>query len=294
MMRKRGRGISMSERLHSTSEPQSRPHSQPSLHLPPHRQSRSERLPQSHRQSSQAASQATVSTPLSNDSGASMCGTSNSKKGRGSARSLSIWGTGEKLHVNFNEMQPIGLNATKLTSQLGYIARDSHRVPLTYVSWSDMPEDILDDIWRDVEDNTNAPAEYKDNCLRSVGKYWKDWKGRLKSKYFNTYKTNEERIKNVPPRVESNQWNTLVQYWGSEEAAVLVDKNKRNREQQGLLHRTGRTSFAELRRELASKGEATDRMSVFVKSRQDKSGRAPDEETAEVIVSVPSQQERLL
>ncbi|KAK1273579.1 Cytokinin dehydrogenase 5 [Acorus gramineus] len=213
-----------------------------------------------------------------------MCGTSNSEKGRGSTRSLSIWGTGEKLHVNFNEMmQPIGLNATKLTSQLGYIARDSHRVPLTYVSWSDMPEDVLDDIWRDVEDNTNAPAEYKDSCLRSIGKYWKDWKGRLKSKYFNAYKTNEERIKNVPPRVESNQWNTLVQYWGSEEAAVLADKNKRNREQQGLLQRTGRTSFAELRRELASKREATDRMSVFVKSRQDKSGRAPDEKTAEVI-----------
>ncbi|KAK1268170.1 hypothetical protein QJS04_geneDACA013799 [Acorus gramineus] len=137
MMRKRGHGISMSERLHSTSEPQSRPHSQPSLQLPPHRQSRSERLPQSHRQSSQATSQATVSTPLSNDSGASMCGTSNNRKGRGSARSLSIWGTGEQLHINFNEMmQPIGLNATKLTSQLGYIARDSHRVPLTYVSWS--------------------------------------------------------------------------------------------------------------------------------------------------------------
>ncbi|KAK1313370.1 hypothetical protein QJS10_CPA06g01144 [Acorus calamus] len=142
-----------------------------------------------------------------------------------------------------------------------------------------MPEDVL----RDVEDNTNAPAEYKDNCLRSVGKYWKDWKGCLKSKYFNAYKMNEERIKNVPPRVESNQWNTLVQYWGTEEAAVLADKNKRNREQQGLHHRTGRTSFAELRRELANKGDATDRMSVFVKSRQDTSGRAPDEETAEVI-----------
>ncbi|KAK1322792.1 hypothetical protein QJS10_CPA02g00539 [Acorus calamus] len=134
-----------------------------------------------------------------------------------------------------------------------------------------------------IQDNTNALAEYKDNCLRSVGKYWKDWKGRLKSKYFNAYKTNEERRKNVPPRVESNQWNTLVQYWGSEEATVLADKNKRNREQQGLLHRTGRTSFAELRRELASKGEATNRMSVFVKSRQDESGRAPDEETTEVI-----------
>ncbi|KAK1297634.1 Peptide methionine sulfoxide reductase A5 [Acorus calamus] len=35
---------------------------------------------------------------------------------------------------------------------------------------------------------------------------------------------------------------------------------------------------------LASKGEATDRMSVFVKSRQNKSGHAPDEETSEVIV----------
>ncbi|KAK1282305.1 Peptide methionine sulfoxide reductase A5 [Acorus calamus] len=33
---------------------------------------------------------------------------------------------------------------------------------------------------------------------------------------------------------------------------------------------------------LASKGEATDRMSVFVKSHQDKSGHAPDEETTEV------------
>ncbi|KAK1286299.1 hypothetical protein QJS10_CPB20g01679 [Acorus calamus] len=282
MPRRRARGISMSEKPHSTTIVDTTSQQQPK----PHRQSSSELQTQRH--SSQATSEATVSAPLSHDIGPSTSGTTDSRKGRGSSRPLSIWGTGQKLYVNFNEMmQPIGPNARKLASQLGYIARDNNKVPLTYVTWSDMPEDVLEDIWKDVQDNTNAPLRYKDICLRSVAK---SWKARLKSKHYYAYETDEERLKNIPPRIEPKQWSILVQYWSSEKAKVMAEKNKRNREHQGLLHRTGRTSFAELRRELASKGDNTDRMNVFVKSRQNKSGHALDVETVEVISHM---QERL-
>ncbi|KAH9780205.1 hypothetical protein KPL71_007996 [Citrus sinensis] len=166
------------------------------------------------------------------------------RQARGPALGVAQWGSGKIMHLDFNsEWQVIGPNSNKFKTQLGIIARNGRKVPLTYVEWIDMPENILEDIWKEVKDNTDAPEAYKSHCLRNIGKLWKNWKSRLKCDHYNN-KTYVERIAFTPPRVVAEQWGTLVAYWGTEEAKATAEKNKTNRAQVSSVHRTGRTSFA--------------------------------------------------
>ncbi|XP_062019503.1 uncharacterized protein LOC133736085 isoform X1 [Rosa rugosa] len=95
---------------------------------------------------------------------------------------------------------PISENGKGFSSQLGILARDGQKVPLTLTSWTAMPDDVLDDIWKDVKE--------------------------------------------------------------------MCETNKSSRAQGGgVPHRTGRKSFARLRKEMMENGEKIDRVSMFVKTR---------------------------
>ena len=75
-----------------------------------------------------------------------------SRCGRGCAKGGSEWGTGTKLDIHFDENYcPIGDNVSKLTTQVGSIVRNGNIVPLTFLDWNTVPDDILDAIWKDVK-----------------------------------------------------------------------------------------------------------------------------------------------
>ncbi|KAJ4723094.1 Plant transposase [Melia azedarach] len=98
-------------------------------------------------------------------------------------------------------------------------ACNGQKVPLIYVRWTDVPDDILEYIWREVQDNTNASDEYKPYCLRTVGDRWKDWKARVKQKwytpfihclYINKMKKKGEKIDRMSLYIETlykDEWN---------------------------------------------------------------------------------------
>ncbi|KAK9090629.1 hypothetical protein Sjap_023806 [Stephania japonica] len=199
------------------------------------------------------------------------------KKGRGPAKGSDDWGSGEKLHLEFNEfMEPVGANKDKFMSQLGIIARNGLKVPLTYTSWSEVPSEVLNSLWREVQENTNAPLEYCVNCLKSIGKLWRNWKHLVKANHYLAHETDDERLSYVPPRVIDDQWKTLVKYWGSEQARNITNRNKANRELQGLPHRTGRKGFSDIRFKMQQEGESTDRVSLWVKTRTPSFGAQHD------------------
>ena len=65
---------------------------------------------------------------------------------------VAYWGTGQKLHVDFNsQWQPIGPNKNAFTTQIGLLAKNTNIVPLTCVCWTDMPTSSLDAIWKEVK-----------------------------------------------------------------------------------------------------------------------------------------------
>ncbi|KAI5354415.1 hypothetical protein L3X38_007310 [Prunus dulcis] len=210
--------------------------------------------------------------------------------GRGAACSIAEWGTGTKLHIDFDtkwKWKPIKENAQKFSTQLGVIARNARKVPLTKVSRSGMPDHILDDIWKDVQDNTDVPDAYRPHCLKIVGNRWRDWKCRLKKEWYDKYETNEERLAITPPQVPTDQWKILVKYWGLPDVKECSEANKANRALGSAPHRTGRTSFAQVKNKMEEKGEKTDRLSLFMQTRKKKKKNDDEEvfdyESANII-----------
>ena len=58
-------------------------------------------------------------------------------------------------------------------------------------------------------ENTDVPNNFKANCMKKLGRLWKEWKGEAKKQGYQPFKTNEELLVNRPPRVEEDQWPIL-------------------------------------------------------------------------------------
>ncbi|CAB4263290.1 unnamed protein product [Prunus armeniaca] len=86
-----------------------------------------------------------------------------------------------------------------------------------------------------------------------VGNRWRDWKCRLKHKWYDKYDTDERHLAIIPPRVVTEQWKTPVKYWG-------LPKMK-------------------------EKGEKTDRLSMFTRTKKKKNDENEvfDEDNANII-----------
>ena len=49
------------------------------------------------------------------------------------------------------EGEIVGPDKGSLYSNLGILTRNDYRVPLTYPSWTEVPINILDDLWREMQ-----------------------------------------------------------------------------------------------------------------------------------------------
>ncbi|KAF5931753.1 hypothetical protein HYC85_027924 [Camellia sinensis] len=214
-----------------------------------------------------SADPSTSSQPTSGHVSSSSTST---RRGRGCAKGIKEWGTGKKLHIQFDgNYCPIGDNVAKLTTQLGIIVRNGNIVPLTFVDWNSVPDDIVDAIWKDVKDNLNiCPEEYKPICMKNCNSIWKDHKNKLKAKYFKPRSSDPNLKDDVPMNVVPSQWEQLVEYWRTSDAEKIASRNAKNRRAHGIAHTTGRTTFSQIRHEMTSKGESTNKMNVWLMTRR--------------------------
>ncbi|KAF7138780.1 hypothetical protein RHSIM_Rhsim07G0167600 [Rhododendron simsii] len=174
--------------------------------------------------------------------------TSTKKCGGGSVKGIHRWGTGTKLKVMFdNDFQPLGDEGNRLKGQLGTMLRNPHRVPLTYLDWNSVPEEIKSAIWKEIED---CPAEFQPIAMRSCNKIWKDHKGKTKVKYYTKHDEDPNILLKVPKRVLPDHWKELVSYWRTKDAKLIATRNSKNQEWRGPHHRTGRTHFSQIRHEV--------------------------------------------
>ncbi|XP_057779523.1 uncharacterized protein LOC130998105 [Salvia miltiorrhiza] len=194
-----------------------------------------------------------------------------------------------------SENHVIGSNAKYFSSQLGIMAKDGNKLPLSYTDWRAVPNTQKDLIWDDVKENTNLTDNYKNNCLRKIGKLWKDWKGRLKAKYYTPHRHDKSYVlSKCPQRVEPDQWPILVNYWSSNNAKKLSKTNRNSRKLVKLPPRMGRKDMAgakdEYRRE---HGKEPSKLDLFIYSRQRKSEKPVDKNTEEKIARLKELKQKL-
>lgn len=75
------------------------------------------------------------------------------KKSKGERRThcRKIIKTSRRIEIMTNELgQPVGPEASKLTTFLGITARDGNLAPLIYPSWVKMPEEYKENMWQKV------------------------------------------------------------------------------------------------------------------------------------------------
>ncbi|XP_074352079.1 uncharacterized protein LOC141691240 [Apium graveolens] len=93
---------------------------------------------------------------------------------------------------------------TELSNFLGTVAKDN--VSLTYVNWHVVPAQLKKQMW-----------EYT------------LFKCRVKTKYYNKYETDEERLERRPETVPLEDFKMLLRYWGDEAVQSLADDNVAHR-----------------------------------------------------------------
>ncbi|KAI5669083.1 hypothetical protein M9H77_18936 [Catharanthus roseus] len=146
---------------------------------------------------------------------------------------------------------------------LGHIARNSVKLPHNYPSWSDIPDNILDGIWEDIKADTTVPSAYRINCIKSLGKKWREWKSSIKREFL-CGRSKEEASCCCPKRVEPDQQERLLELISVEQLLQSLERRQ--------------TSIKE--------GEETYILSVYVGTRIDTNGVPVNEEATNVIDSM--------
>lgn len=66
----------------------------------------------------------------------------------------------------------------------------------------------------------DVPQGYKGVCLKTCNNIWKNYKNKLKDKFFKPNKDDPELSSKCPENVVPEQWVVLVAYWCSAEVEV--------------------------------------------------------------------------
>ncbi|PPR94809.1 hypothetical protein GOBAR_AA25861 [Gossypium barbadense] len=168
------------------------------------------------------------------------------KRGRGPTRCrfLNDLADGERIFVHFNKFgQPVGPESSKLSSFLGTIARNGHKAPLNFVHWRAMPDSYKEEMW---EQSFALDPSGKSWVMQSIATKWRNWKADLKATYYDSLKTDEERLKVLDPRVVPDQWPSLISYWSSDDTKKHCATNRANRLKQRSGHSSGTKSYARI------------------------------------------------
>ncbi|KAL3833420.1 hypothetical protein ACJIZ3_008156 [Penstemon smallii] len=152
----------------------------------------------------------------------------NPKTGRGRSKQTPLWDSGVKLQVHLTSDGRIdGPDRAKFKTQLGVLARNSIKFPLTCKSFKKIGDGTKDDIWRNIKENTTLPDEAKSIVFEDINAKWKQGKYRLKRKNYLPYEDDNKRMEElekdcVPP----DQVKSIIDQWNSPKTQVIVIMKK--------------------------------------------------------------------
>ncbi|KAL2904255.1 Autonomous transposable element EN-1 mosaic protein [Bienertia sinuspersici] len=170
---------------------------------------------------------------------------------------------GEKLNVDFNmNGQHIGDHIATLANYCGALVKDPLNAPLYEVEqFSQIPQDnkdkmlqlVLDkfdiglDDDQEEEERKKKYMQRRKFIMESLNKKYRNFRARLKSNYYDTEETDEDRLKeeNMPYFVDKKDWEWLVKYFSSEEFQKKSQRNIKNCSCLDAGHTARSKSFAQ-------------------------------------------------
>ncbi|XP_016465058.1 uncharacterized protein LOC107787951 [Nicotiana tabacum] len=133
--------------------------------------------------------------------------------------------------------------------------------------------------------NFDVSEGRKGAILGHMSDLYRDYRHKLKNKYFDSKATYQLRLQNKPKLLTVNEWKYLVNLWSSDDFQKKSTQNKTNRSKRSLPPYSGTKNYARLRYEMEKKnGKAPSRVEVFLESRKRKKGKQVDAFQQDVIV----------
>ncbi|KAL3809804.1 hypothetical protein ACJIZ3_000096 [Penstemon smallii] len=152
-------------------------------------------------------------------SGSSDPSSQDKQMGRGRSKMTSLWESGAKLQLVLTDDGRIdGPHRVQFKTQLGVMARNASRFPLTKTSFKEIDPHVIDAFWKEIKENTTLSDEARKVVVEDLAAKWKQGKYKLKKKSFKAFKDDTKRMKvlldHCVPKAESE---AMLKYWNLEE-----------------------------------------------------------------------------
>nr|XP_016466879.1 PREDICTED: uncharacterized protein LOC107789554 [Nicotiana tabacum] len=122
--------------------------------------------------------------------------------------------------------------------------------------------------------NFDVSEGRKSAILGKMSDLYRDYRYKLKKKYFDSKAGYQLRLRNKPKLVAADEWKYLVNLWSDADFQKKSTQNKTNRSKRSLPPYIGTKSYARLRYEMKQKnGKPPSRVEVFMESRKRKKGK---------------------
>ncbi|KAH0652898.1 hypothetical protein KY289_030576 [Solanum tuberosum] len=134
--------------------------------------------------------------------------------------------------------------------------------------------------WKEIEQDK---IDHIDAIFGHTSDLYRDYRYKLKRKYFDSKSTYQLRLRNKPKHFGADEWKYLVNLWSDADFQKRSLQNKTNRSKRSLPPYIGTKSYARLRHEMEKDGKTPSRVDVFMESRKRKKRKQVDAFQQDVI-----------
>ncbi|XP_075669768.1 uncharacterized protein LOC142639487 [Castanea sativa] len=210
------------------------------------------------------------------------------KKGRGPTRNLKLakeFKGGERYEFGWLNGRPVGPHSRDLINECTTLVRAQQNVPLKFTDWKKVPYINKRKLFDKVLEYFKVEGQEQE-VWQQMGSPYSNYRDSLKKKWFKPYgEATEEARANVPPGLEKDDWNCLVDLWSQKDYMDLCLKNKENRDKNNIIHTSGSKSFQQCRAEEKEKtGHSPNRIELFDITHVQANGQAINESTQDALV----------
>ncbi|KAK7836342.1 hypothetical protein CFP56_022729 [Quercus suber] len=212
------------------------------------------------------------------------------KRGRGPTQNLKFskeFRGGEKYEISWLNGRPVGPHARALINECTKLVREQQNVPLKFTDWKKVPDINKRKLFDKVLEYFKVEGREKE-VWRQMGNSYSNYRDFLKTNWFKPYgEATEEARANVPPGVERDDWNCLVDLWTNKDYMDMCLINKNNRSKNDIVHTSGSKSFQQRSAEEKEKtGDDPTRVQLFDITHVQRNGQAVNEPTQDALMAL--------
>ncbi|KAJ1433728.1 Papain-like cysteine peptidase superfamily [Sesbania bispinosa] len=196
---------------------------------------------------------------------------------------------GMKLKIGWNSRgQPIDPNKSTFSYYVGWITRST--VPIIYFDWGEVPLELKNHIWEQVQESFEVTEEHKNFILSLAGRDARAFRSRLRKKFL----MDDDGNLILQPPEKYARLNTVANYWmdfvnqsSTEDFKKESKENAEKAKRMTLRYRRSAKGYAQLEQDMiASSGSDVTSLPRYVMwkaARLNKNGIIDDEEVQRVV-----------